>query len=147
MDKSEILRLIRSQLENNVNELTSSLDTYRTGSDMDEDDTRDPEDFSQQNESRDMVHLMQQQLDNANDLVNRLDHFGQKEFSTIEPGALVETNKNIFFIGLSFPSFQADGKEIIGISPESPAYMAIKGMEEGDNFKIGNNDHTIINVY
>jgi hypothetical protein len=146
MDKNEILGLIRRQLERNVSELSSSLDNYRTGSDMDEDDTRDPEDFSQQTESRDMVHLIQQQVDNANALLSRLDSFGQKEFNAVEPGALIETNKNFFFIGLSFPSFQADGKEIIGISPESPAYLSIKGMEQGDKFKIGNNEHTIVKV-
>src|SRR5687767_5437815 len=126
MDKSQLLQLIHQQLENNVLELNHSLDTYRSGSDMDEDDTRDPEDFSQQNESRDMVLLMQQQLDNANALLNRLESLAEKHNTTIEPGAMVETDKNIFFIGLSFPSFRSSGKEIIGISSESPAYTLIK---------------------
>lgn len=147
MNKSEILKLVKTQLENNVMELNNSLDTYRSGTDMDEGDTRDPEDFSQQTESRDMVLLMQQQLDNANSQLARLETYGKNQSTSVEPGAVVETDRNLFFIGLSIPSFQAGDKEIIGISPESPAYAVIKGKEEGDTFKLGNNEHTILRIY
>ena len=54
MQKTQIIQLIRGRLEDNIRELTNSLETQRSASNIDEGDTKDPEDFSQQSESRDM---------------------------------------------------------------------------------------------
>ena len=66
MQKTEIIQLIRGRLEDNIRELTNSLETQRSASNIDEGDTKDPEDFSQQSESRDMEMALQIQLDSAN---------------------------------------------------------------------------------
>lgn len=146
MNRTEILRSIRTMLERNITEITQTLDTYRSSSDIDETDTHDPEDFSQQTESRDMVRLVQQQLDNAQAHLSRLENLADKNAETVEPGAIVKTDKNVFFIGVSFPSITEGEHEILGISPESPAYNTMRGKTKGDSFKLGNHEYTITGI-
>jgi hypothetical protein len=147
MQKTEIIQLIRGRLEDNIRELTNSLETQRSASNIDEGDTKDPEDFSQQSESRDMEMGLQIQLDTANAQLSKLDDFSGIKTTSAEPGALVETDKNWFYLGISLSHMPVDDKELYGISPDSPAYNSIKGKSSGDHFTIGNNDHKILNVY
>lgn len=147
MQKSDILLLIREQLQNNIRELNSSLEIQHSASNIDEGDTKDPEDFSQQSESRDLEMGLQIQLDNALLQLEKLDEFSSRKTSGSENGAIVETDKNLFYLGISLSPLHIDGKELYGVSPNSPAYNAIKGMSQGDQFTIGNNDHNIINIF
>ena len=142
-----MLELISQQLENNIKELSISLEDYKTASDMDEGDTVDPEDFSQQSEKKEMQYSMQIQLDNARAGLSRLNEFSGKQFSVAKSGALIETEKNWIFLGLAFPGLKVGDKELLGVSPESPAYTVINGKSKGDSFKLGNNNFTILNIY
>lgn len=147
MQKTEILQQIREKLEDNIRELTNSLETQRSASNIDEGDTKDPEDFSQQSESRDMEMALQIQLDSAQAQLNRLEEFSGRKSNGTESGALVETDKNWFYMGISFSPMKVGDKELYGVSPDSPAYNSIKGKSSGDRFTIGNNEHRILNVY
>ena len=147
MDKKKILQLIREKLENNIHELTSSLDAQRSASDIDEGDTRDPEDFSQQSESRDKEMALQIQLDAAHAQLSKLDDFSGKSVTSADVGALLETDLNWFFMGISFSPISVGGKELYGVSPDSPAFGAMRGKSKGDKFMIGNNEHTIVNIH
>lgn len=147
MDKTKILQLIREHLENNINVLTESLDSQQSASDMDEGDTLDPEDYSQQSESRDKVMALQIQLDTARAQLSKLEDFSGRKVNGTESGALVETDKNWFYMGIALSSIKAGTKELYGISPDSPAYNAIKGKSIGDKFKIGNADHKIVGIF
>ena|SRR5688572_24682841 len=145
MTKGEILQRIREKLEGNVRELESSLESLRSASNMDESDTLDPEDYSQQSESRDREMAMQLQLDAAQAQLVRLEDFSGRKVSIAEPGALIETDRNWFFLGISM-SLNVDGKELYGVSPDTPAFNAMKGKAIGDVFKIGNHEHRILTI-
>ena len=147
MQKTEIIQQIRRRLEDNIRELTNSLETQRSASNIDEGDTKDPEDFSQQSESRDMEMALQIQLDTALAQLSKLDDFSGRKTNGTESGALVETDKNWFYMGISFSPMRIGDKELYGVSPDSPAFNSIKGKSTGDHFTIGNNDHRILNVY
>ncbi len=142
-----MLQIISRQLENNMKELSISLEDYKAASNIDEGDTIDPEDFSQQSEQKEMQYQMQIQLDNARAGLNRLQEFSGKQFSIAKSGALVETDKNWILLGISFPAIHVGEKELLGISPESPAYAVIKGKSIGESFKLGNNSFNIIGIY
>ena len=146
MEKRAIMQMIRERLENNVRELTNSLEAQQSASDIDEGDTRDPEDFSQQSESRDKVMALQIQLDTARAQLAKLEDFSGKKINGAETGALVETDKNWFYLGVAFSTLKVDGKELYGVSPDTPAFNVIKGKSKGDHFKIGNNEHTVVNI-
>ena len=116
MNREEIMGVVLSRLQVNIEELANSLENYRAASDLDEGDTKDMEDFSQQSESIDMQRQLQIQLDHAQDLFASLN----------EAGEIVETDQNYFLLGFSIPSMHVGEKELLGVSPESPAYVIIK---------------------
>jgi hypothetical protein len=49
-------------------------------------------------------------------------------------GAVVETNHYIFFISASVEKFEVDGQTYVGISTQSPIYVAMENKVKGDGF-------------
>jgi len=147
MNKEEILQIVARQLENNIEELRKALEDYEAAADLDEGDTRDLEDFSQQDESKDIQRQLQIQLDNAQEDLDRLNELSGESVSSAKFGALVETDKNWILLGISIPVLQVGDKELLGVSPESPAYSVINGKSLGERFKLGNNSFTILGIY
>ncbi len=146
MKKEEILGKAMQQMENNIAEIRISLQDYETASDIDEGDTSDPENFSQQSEQKELQYQMQIQLDSAQSSLVELKEFLGKDYSVAKAGALIETETNYFFLGVSFPALPIDKKELLGISTESPAYGVINGKSKGDTFTLGKNKYTISTI-
>jgi len=143
MKKDEILQLVAQEMEKNITEMRNSLHDYEEASNIDEGDTVDPENFSQQSENKEMQYVMQAKLDGALATLEQLQEFSGKSFSTAKSGALIETDKNYFLLGISFPAVKVGNKELLGISNESPAFNVINGMSVNDTFKLGTNTFTI----
>ncbi|HZV70739.1 MAG TPA: hypothetical protein VFG10_14390 [Saprospiraceae bacterium] len=143
MKKDEILQLVAQEMEKNITEMRNSLNDYEEASNIDEGDTVDPENFSQQSENKEMQYVMQGKLDGALATLEQLQEFSGKSFSVARSGALIETDKNYFLLGISFPAVKVGNKELLGISNESPAFNVINGMSSNDTFKLGNNTFTI----
>ena len=141
-----MLQKIAEALESNIMEINNALEDHKEASDMDEGDTRDMEDFSQQAEHKEMQYQMQIQLDNAQAGLNRLREFSNEKFSEAKAGALIETDKQWFLLGIAFPAIDVNGKELLGVSPESPAFQTIHGKQKGDTFTLGNNTYNILGV-
>ncbi|MBK9982000.1 MAG: hypothetical protein IPP15_06160 [Saprospiraceae bacterium] len=146
MKKQEILKQVIHQMENNIAEIRTSLQDYEAASDIDEGDTSDPENFSQQSEQKEMQYQMQIQLDSAQSSLIELKDFLGKEYSVAKAGALIETETNYFFLGVSFPALHIGEKELLGISAESPAYGVINGKSKGGSFQLGKNKHSILGI-
>ena len=147
MNKEEVLQAITRHMESNIKDLNQSLADYEDASNLDESDTIDPEDFSQQSEGKEMQYQVKSQLDRAHSGLSQLKEFSGKNYTVAKSGALVETDKNWFLLGISFPSLKVDGKELLGISPESPAYNVLNGKSKGESFILGKNNYTILNIY
>ncbi|MEP6792898.1 MAG: hypothetical protein ABJB16_01120 [Saprospiraceae bacterium] len=146
MKKEEILVQVIQQMENNIAEIRTSLQDYESASDIDEGDTSDPENFSQQSEQKQLQYQMQIQLDTAQSSLIELKEFLGKEYSVAKAGALLETETNYFFLGVSSPALHIGKKELLGISTESPAYNVINGKSKGDTFTLGKNNYTISGI-
>lgn len=146
MKKEEIIDKIRTDLETNVDEIRKSLEGYEAAGDIDENDTIDMEDFSQQDESKDIQRQLEIQLANAKDSLDRFNELAGGTTSLVKSGALVESDHNWFFIGVSFPAVKVGKKEVLGVSVESPAYSLMSGKEAGDGFKLGDHSYKILKV-
>jgi len=147
MNRNDVLDKIRQNLERNLAELTQALNDYESASNIDEADTLDPEDLSQQTEFKEMQLRMKFHLEQVNGQLSRLQELTNKKVNTVEAGAIVETERNLLFIGVSCPSIPVDGKEILGISTETPIFAALKGKTTGDSFKMGKDEYSITGIY
>lgn len=57
-----------------------------------------------------------------------------KEYSQVQPGALVATSVGTFFIAISADEIEIDGEEYCIISPESPIGLAMANSKVGSTF-------------
>lgn len=64
-----------------------------------------------------------------------------------EKGAVIQTDKGIFYISVSLGEISLDNQKIICISPESPLAKAINGKTKNEKFIINNINQSIENIW
>lgn len=62
-------------------------------------------------------------------------------------GSLVETDKQWFYISISFGTFAFDSKKIITISPEAPLAKALLDATKDDHISFNKVHYHILNIY
>lgn len=144
MDKAKILSAIIDEQEKVINNLKASIERYKQESNMDEDQTQDPEDYSRQNEAKDMQLRYEKLLLTAQKNWNILEKAKSENYTEIEIGTLIETDKNYIFVGISLPVFKYEGKDVISVSEEAPVFQTLKSKTLGDTLELGNNNFKII---
>lgn len=88
-----------------------------------------------------------QQLDGALTLEQELARINsEKEYSTVQPGSLVTTNRGTFFISISAGKLRVDNKDIFAVSPASPVGVALAGRRAGEEVMFNKMVYTIISV-
>lgn len=70
-----------------------------------------------------------------------------KKFDKAEKGAIVKTEKGLFFISVSLGEINFDNQKIICISPESPLAKAMNGKLKGEAFSLNNMSQKIVDVF
>ena len=143
MDKALILSKIIDEYQKVIDNLKSSVERYKHESDMDEDNTLDPDDYARQNEAKDMQLRFEKMLKEAKQNLTFLESSKTEIKEKIEPGALIETDKNYLFVGISVPVFKMNDKDVVSFSEEAPIYKNVRNKKIGDIFEIGKNNFEI----
>jgi hypothetical protein len=147
MKKSEILDLILVKQKQIISNLEQTIAHYHLDSNLDEDDTLDPEDYSHQDEASEMKFRLKEILNKAKTDYNFIQNNLNSVHQSIENGALIKIEENGYiFVGVSIPPFVADNNKIITISEKAPIFSNIKDLLVGDKITIGNKTYTIITI-
>ncbi|MDO5616205.1 MAG: hypothetical protein Q4G16_08445 [Cruoricaptor ignavus] len=146
MKREDILGRIIEEQERVISNLQHSVERYKIASDLDEDDTSDPDDLARQTEAKDMQLRYEKMLHKEKQDLAFVLAEKNKTYTEIEMGALVETDKNYFFMAVPLPKFVIDGKDIFCISSEAPIFSKLKGKKIGDKIEVGNNILEIKNI-
>jgi hypothetical protein len=146
MNKNEIIKSIINEQNVVISTIENSVSRYKNASDIDENDSIDPEDFSHQDEAKEMQLRYEQILVQAKNNLDFLETYKNKETTKIELGSLVETEDLYIFIGISLQQFKLNGKNVIAISEEAPIYNSIKEKIIGEKITIGTIENTIISI-
>jgi hypothetical protein len=146
IDKNALKKVMISNYENIIAELKEELATKKGSSDLDENDTLDPEDYSTQTVSNVMVDLLQEQVAKTKKDLERIQQidFSLKEEATV--GALVTTDMFNFFLGVATVPFLYEHKQIVGVSVSAPIFVNIKGKKVGDTFTFSGHLYTIHSI-
>ena len=147
MDKAKILSAIIDEQEKVINNLKASIERYKQESNMDEDNTLDPDDYARQNEAKDMQLRFEKMLNEAKQNLKFLEDSKLETKEIAEAGALLETDKNYLFIGVSVPAFKLGDKDVISFSEDAPIYQNVKGKTSGETIEMGNNNFEIKNIF
>ena len=137
MNRNAIINKIIEEQKTVIESLTASVDRYKIASDLDEESTHDPEDFSQQTQAKDMQLRYEKTLREAEYSLAFLEGELKITHDKIEKGALIETDQNFLFVGISVPTFIYEDKEVIAFSDGAPVFQNIKGKNSGETAVIG----------
>ena len=146
MNKENIKAKLFQMQENIIMELSEKIETSHSMTDVDEDNTLDPDDYSHQFEASEMEQLIKVQLNKAKGNLERLKTIDFSPKTAVAPGALVQTPRFNFFIGFATVPFDSEGKHIVGISTESPIYSIMNGKKTGDKFSFCGIDYEISKI-
>jgi transcription elongation GreA/GreB family factor len=146
MDKSKILEIIRNKITEKIqsfehliaetrasnNDTKSSMgDKYETGREM----------LQQE------INNLQRQLNETLNQQSILQKITSEPSSKVQNGALVKTNKGLFYIAASIGEIVVDNQKIMTVSVESPLVKAMMGLQSGQNFSINNINQTIEEIW
>ena len=146
MNRKDILKSIIEEQDKLIDNLNNSVNRYTVASDIDEESTHDPEDFSQQTQAKDMQLRYEKLRNDAQQQLNFLHSEINEVHDKIEAGSLIETDKNYFFVGASVPLFEFNEKEVIVLSEEAPVFQELKDKSVGDTVKVGDEKYTITSI-
>jgi hypothetical protein len=110
-------------------------------------------DLSQQEFNTEMVqgsNNIADQLQFANEEMKLLYDMAptiQNIHNTVQPGSVVVTDKETFFVSASIEQFEVDNLQIFGISTQSPLYKAMEGEQKDDTFTYKTNTYSIVDIF
>ena len=151
MNKTELIKLINQKLSEKIqtfekliaetrasnNDTKSSMgDKYETGREM------------LQQEINNLQVQLNEVLKQQDFLKTSFDKLRMtKKFDKAEKGAIVKTEKGLFFISVSLGEITFENQKIICISPESPLAKAMNGKQKNQVFSINNINQKIENIW
>lgn len=146
MDKVKVKQHIVKIQAAVVADLEKAFSRDLASADIDETETKDPEDYSHQTELNEMARTQELRLQRSKLDLRYIEDLPLEKNDLVEEGALVETETYHFYIGIAVHPFKIDGKQIAGISMESPIYRAMQGRTEGESFTYNDNRYTIKSI-
>ena len=148
MNKTELIKLINQKLYEKIqtfekliaetrassNDTKSSMgDKYETGREM------------LQQEINNLQVQLNEVLKQQDFLKTSFDKLRMtKKFDKAEKGAIVKTEKGLFFISVSLGEVTFENQKIICISPESPLAKAMNGKQKDEGFSLNNINQKIL---
>ena len=146
MNKANVKARIVQLQEERIKDLQQAYDRDLTSADIDEAETKDPEDFSHQGELNEMARRFELRLNKSKDELKYIQRLTVEPMNEVGEGALVVTKKYAFYVALATRPFELDGATVVGISTEAPIYMAMKDKKAGDSFSFNNQDYNIVSI-
>ena len=64
----------------------------------------------------------------------------------ISPGALVHTNKGLYYVSAAMGKLDMDGAEVLAISMQAPILVALKAIAVGGTCKFNGQAHTLLGI-
>ena len=145
MEKSNLLQIIKTKLSEKIENFEKLISETRASSNDTKSSMGDKYETGRE--------MLQQEINNLQVQLNEI--LKQKDFlktvlpkpnDKAEKGAIVKTEKGLFFISVSLGEIKIDNEKIICISPESPLAKAMNGKQKGDVFSLNNMSQKIVEI-
>lgn len=148
--KKKMLKVATEKHQTVIDDFTQAIKAMLASEDMvNEDDL----DLSQQGFNTELVQKVNNladQLEFANEEMKQLyDMQSVIEYihDTVQPGSVVVTDKDIFFVSVSIERFKVDDLEVFGLSTASPLYQEMAGKKKGSTFSYNHTQYRIREVF
>jgi hypothetical protein len=146
--KKEILQQAKNKHQSVINDLQGEIDHIKE-SDYYSDGQTDLEELSQDVAANSRRETIARELDFAHDELQLLNRLVIQEplHDEVTLGSVIVTDKRTFYVSASIEEFEADGKNIFGISTKAPIYEVMKGLKKGNSFSMRSQNYKILDLF
>ena len=146
MNKEELITIIRQKLSEKIENFEKLIGETRASSNDTKSSMGDKYETGRE--------MLQQEINNLQVQLNEI--LKQRDFlktvlpkpnDKAEKGAIVKTEKGLFFISVSLGEIKFENEKIICVSPESPLAKAMNGKIKSEVFSINNINQKIENIW
>ena len=146
MNKEELITIIRQKLSEKIENFEKLIAETRASSNDTKSSMGDKYETGRE--------MLQQEINNLQVQLNEI--LKQRDFlktvlpkpnDKAEKGAIVKTEKGLFFISVSLGEIKFENEKIICVSPESPLAKAMFGKKKSEIFSINNFTQIINNIW
>lgn len=135
----------QSLIDNFQSRIKAILETQGLGNE----EKYDNSDVAQKGQASQELQTLNEALSLANEEMSFLQQLKATQsdlYQVVGPGAMVVTDKAVFYVSVSIEQFEVEGKTFFGISTQSPLYITMKGLTEGNTFEYNGVRYTILGI-
>ncbi|PZU85717.1 MAG: hypothetical protein DI529_09555 [Chryseobacterium sp.] len=146
MNKAELIRIIHNKLSEKIQNLEKLIAETRASNNDTKSSMGDKYETGRE--------MLQQEINNLqiqlNEVLKQQDFLKTiliKSSDKAEKGAIVKTDRGLFFISVSLGEITFENQKIICISPESPLAKVMNGKQKGETFSLNNMNQGIADIF
>lgn len=109
-------------------------DAFLKDSKLDDREVHDKDDIVASRENADLAAAFDAPVQAHHAKIDVIENTDFSLTDTVQPGAVIRFNNRRFVVCVSTTRFDVDGQTYMGISTQSPIYLAMMGLRAGDVF-------------
>lgn len=146
MDKSTLLKAIKNRLEEKIQKFEKLIEETRASNNDTKSSMGDKYETGREMLQQEINNL-QRQLNEALNQQTLLQKISAETSTKVQNGALVETDKGLFYIAASVGEIIFDNQKVMTVSGESPLAKAMAGLIKGQGFSLNNTTQSIKHIW
>ncbi|AZA59471.1 hypothetical protein [Chryseobacterium shandongense] len=146
MDKSKLLNIVRNKLLEKIQKFEKLIEETRASNSDTKSSMGDKYETGREMLQQEINNL-QRQLNEALNQQAFLQKVNTESSAKVQNGALVETEKGLFYIAASVGEVICDNRKVMTVSTESPLAKAMAGLTTGQSFSLNNTSHTVKQIW
>ena len=133
MDKLKILDVVRTKVTDKIRKLENLIEETRASNNDTKSSMGDKYETGREMLQQEINNL-QRQLNESLQQQSWIQKISGEPSSKVQTGALVKTDKGLFYISASVGEIIFENQKIMTVSAESPLVKAMTGLTTGQNF-------------
>lgn len=146
MDKSKLLDTVKSKLSEKIQKFEKLIEDTRASSNDTKSSMGDKYETGREMLQQEINNL-QRQLNEALNQQALLQKVSTETSVKVQNGALIETDKGLFYIAASVGEVVCENRKVMTVSTESPLAKAITGLTSGQSFSLNNVSQIVKHIW
>ncbi len=132
--KKAIIDHLMSLEEQELATAQAHYDAFLKDAQLDDREGHDKDDIAASRENADLAAAFDAPVHAHHAKIDVIENTDFSLTDTVQPGAVIKFNNRRFVVCVSTTRFEVEGKTYMGISTQSPIYLAMVGLQTGDVF-------------
>lgn len=146
MDKLKILTLVKTKIADKIQKFERLIEETRASNNDTKSSMGDKYETGREMLQQEINNL-QRQLNECLQQQSLIQKIAGDAASKVQQGALVKTDKGLFYIAASVGEITVENQKVMTVSTESPLVKAMAGLTQGQNFFVNTVSQTIEQIW